>query len=103
MDTLGFLPIAKKPLLLIVVGYKAIGISSRVTTDTADQRICHGSHGELAHTCYAESLFNLECIEAVGLGRVLAAALQLTAHFVAIVAVDAPSMYMIMWADLCTV
>lgn len=55
------------------------------------------------HAAQKESLLNLECIGAVGLGRVFAAVLQLTAYFDAIVSVDAPRIYMTMGADLCTI
>jgi hypothetical protein len=55
------------------------------------------------HAAQKESLLKLECVGAVGLGRVLAAVLQLTAYFDAIVSVDALGTYMTMCADLCTI
>ena len=92
MDTLGFSSIADDPSL-IVVGWVTIGsvdTYSREISDAAGQARRHKTYGELAHTCKAESLLNLECIGTVGLGRVFSAALQSTASFDTIVAVYGP-------------
>jgi len=104
VDTLGLSSIADDPSL-IVVGWVTVGsvdTYSREISDAAGQTRRHETYGELAHTCIAGSLLNLEYIGTVGLGRVFAAALQSTANFDTIVAVYTPRIYVIMCRDIYT-
>lgn len=92
--------------LSLALSWKAtscVEIFSKAIACVADQRKRHKVYGEVSDTCEAECLPDLECIVAVGFARVFAAALDLTAHFNAIVTVNTAGVYTIVCRDLCTI
>ena len=90
----------------LAVSWKAasfVEMFSKAIARVADQRKRHKFYGELSDTCEAECLPDLECVVAVGIARVFAAALELTAHFDAIVTVNTAGVYTIVCRDLCAI